>query len=63
MSHRHRGTTRFMAILLAVLLIALVLGSLGFVLHLLWIAAVVVFVLWILGFLMRGTTGSRWYRW
>jgi hypothetical protein len=51
-----------MAILLAVLLIALVLGSLGFVLHLLWIGAVVVFVLWILGFLMRGTTGSRWYR-
>jgi hypothetical protein len=51
---------------LLVLLLALILGGLGFVLHVLWWIALVVIVLWLLGFLVRvgeGTSRSRWYRW
>ena len=51
-----------MTALLVVLLLALLLGGLGFMAHILWIAAAVVLVLWLVGFAMnRG--GSRWYRW
>lgn len=53
--------------LLVVLLLALLLFGAGFALHLLWWIAVVVLVLWLLGFVARGThaTGrrGRWYRW
>jgi hypothetical protein len=55
-----------MALVLLVLLLALILGGLGFVLHVLWWIALVVLVLWLLGFLVRageGTSRSRWYRW
>ncbi|MHB8328037.1 MAG: hydrophobic protein [Acidimicrobiales bacterium] len=55
-----------MALILLVLLLALVLGGLGFAAHVLWIIAVVVFVFWLAGFaLARGkSAGSRrWYRW
>ena len=52
-----------MALILAILLLALLFGAIGFVVHLLWIAAVVVFVVWLLGFLLRGGSGGRWYRW
>lgn len=56
-----------MGLILLVLLLALVFGGLGFVVHALWIVAVVIFVLWILGFLLSGTSTfgrrSRWYRW
>jgi hypothetical protein len=52
-----------MLAIVLVLLVALVLGGIGFVLHALWIAAGVVLVLWLLGFLIRPTSGSRWYRW
>ncbi len=56
-----------MAIILVVLLIALILGGLGFAVHILWWIALVVLALWLLGFLFRsaGTGGgrSRWYRW
>jgi len=55
------------AIILAVLLIALILGGLGFAVHILWWIALVVLVLWLLGFLFRaaetGGRRSRWYRW
>ncbi len=51
-----------MAIALAILLLALVLGGLGFAVHVLWIIAVVAFVLFLVGFLVRGAEG-RWYRW
>jgi hypothetical protein len=57
---------RLMALILLVLLLALLLGGLGFVLHVLWWIALVVIVLWLLGFLVRageGTSRSRWYRW
>ncbi|MFE3830701.1 DUF5670 family protein [Streptomyces sp. NPDC059092] len=53
--------------LLLVLLLALVLFGAGFALKALWIIAVIVLVLWALGFVMRsaGTGGKRgrWYRW
>ena len=55
-----------MALILAVLLIALILGGLGFAVHVLWWIALVVLVIWLLGFLLRAAEGagrSRWYRW
>jgi hypothetical protein len=57
-----------MLLILAVLLLALILGGLGFVVHVLWWIALVVLVLWLVGFLFRSAEGagggrSRWYRW
>ena len=53
--------------LLLLLLIVLLFGGLGFAVHLLWIVLVVLVVLWLLGFLLRGADAaggrSRWYRW
>jgi len=56
------------AIILVVLLIALILGGLGFAVHVLWWIALAVLALWLLGFLFRvaetgGGRRSRWYRW
>lgn len=53
-------------LILLVLLIALLLGGLGFAVHFLWIVAVIVFLFWLIGFgFARGETagGRRWYRW
>jgi len=52
-----------MGLVLFVLLLALLFGGLGFAIHALWLIAAVLLVLWILGFLMRGAEGARWYRW
>ena len=56
-----------MILILAVLLLAIILGGLGFLLHVLWWIAIVVLVIWLLGFLFRigESAGSRhrWYRW
>ena len=55
-----------MALILLVLLAALVLGGLGFAVHLLWVIAAVVFFFWLIGFALgRGATSGRrgWYRW
>ncbi|AEW98187.1 MULTISPECIES: hypothetical protein [Streptomycetaceae] len=52
--------------LLLVLLLALLLFGLGFAVKVLWWIAVVVAVVWLLGFVFRAAdTGSRrrWYRW
>jgi membrane protein YdbS with pleckstrin-like domain len=53
--------------ILLVLLLALVLFGVGFAVKLLWWIALAVLVIWLLGFLMRGTTTAggryRWYRW
>ncbi|GHH59489.1 hypothetical protein GCM10018781_02760 [Kitasatospora indigofera] len=53
--------------LLLVLLLALLLFGAGFALKALWWVAIVVLVVWLLGFLARGTHSSgrrhRWYRW
>ncbi|HWF79439.1 MAG TPA: hydrophobic protein [Streptosporangiaceae bacterium] len=53
-----------MAIIIAVLLLAVLLFGLGFALHVLWWIALILLVLWLLGFVLRGTESSRrWYRW
>jgi hypothetical protein len=50
-----------MLIFLALLLVALFFG-LGFVLHALWILAIIFAVFWVAGFAFRSGEG-RWYRW
>lgn len=52
-----------MGLVLLILLLALVLGGLGFAVHVLWWIALIVFVIWILGFFVRSAEGGRWYRW
>jgi hypothetical protein len=57
-----------MVLILVVLLLAILLGGLGFALHALWWVALVVLVLWLVGFLFRtaetgGRARRRWYRW
>lgn len=52
-----------MALLLVVLLLAILLGGLGFAVHVLWWIALIVLVVWLLGFLLRAGEGRRWYRW
>jgi hypothetical protein len=56
-----------MGVILVVLLIALILGGLGFAAHVLWIVAVVIFLAWLIGFgLARGEGAGgrrRWYWW
>jgi len=56
-----------MGIVLLVLLLALILGGVGFVVHVLWWVALAVLVVWLLGFALRssGSGGGRghWYRW
>ena len=58
-----------MAIVLIALLIVLILGGLGFALHVLWWIAIAALVIWLLGFLVRAGEGvarphrRRWYRW
>jgi hypothetical protein len=49
-----------MGLILAVLLIALILGGIGFAVHFLWIVAGIVLVLWVIGFVARGS-GGHWY--
>jgi hypothetical protein len=54
-----------MLILLALLLVVIFAG-LGFALHVLWIVAVVLFVLWLIGLAVgRGESAGnrRFYRW
>jgi hypothetical protein len=57
-----------MPIILIALLIVLILGGLGFVLHVLWWIALIALALWVLGFFLRaGESVARprrgWYRW
>jgi hypothetical protein len=60
----HSTKERSMGLILVVLLLALLLGGLGFMAHLLWIVAAVVLVLWLVGFVATGAgEGRRWYRW
>lgn len=51
-----------MGAILLVLLLALILGGLGFAVHVLWWIAIVLLVIWLVGFLLP-TGGGRWYRW
>jgi hypothetical protein len=52
-----------MGLVVAVLLLALILGGIGFAVHVLWWVALVLLVAWIIGFFVRGAEGARWYRW
>lgn len=55
-----------MGIILLVLLLAIILGGLGFALHVLWWIALIVLVVWLIGFVVRvgeGSSRGRWYRW
>ena len=57
---------KHMGIILLVLLLALLLGGLGFAIHILWWIALIVLVVWVLGFAIRvgeGGARGRWYRW
>ena len=53
-----------MAPLLLVLLIVIALFIVGFavVKFLIWIA-IILAILWLIGFFIRGAEGRRWYRW
>ena len=60
------GRNNVMGIILLVLLLAIILGGLGFAIHILWWIALAVLVIWLVGFLVRvgeGGSRSRWYRW
>jgi energy-coupling factor transporter transmembrane protein EcfT len=50
-----------MGLILLVLLLVLIFASAGFALHVLWIVAVVLLLVWLLGFLVSGAEHS-WYR-
>jgi hypothetical protein len=59
-----------MVLVVVVLLLAILLGAIGFVaaVHLLWWIALVVLAIWLLGFVFRtaeaaGSRRRRWYRW
>jgi hypothetical protein len=52
-----------MGLVLAVLLLALILGGAGFALHALWWVAVILLAVWVIGFVVRAGDGARWYRW
>ncbi|WP_327229191.1 hydrophobic protein [Streptomyces murinus] len=53
--------------LILVLLLALILFGAGFALKALWWIAVIVLIVWLLGFVVRsadsGGRKGRWYRW
>jgi hypothetical protein len=50
--------------LLLVLLVILALFVLGFavVKFLIWVA-IILAIIWVIGFFVRGIDGARWYRW
>ena len=53
-----------MTALIVLLLILLLLGGLGFAVHVLWIVLVVALVLWVIGFFIGGAEAAgrrRWY--
>ncbi len=52
-----------MGLILLVLILAILFGGLGFVLHALWWVAAIAAIVWLIGFVFRAGEGSRWYRW
>ncbi|HEX9040856.1 MAG TPA: hypothetical protein VF838_07475 [Trebonia sp.] len=52
-----------MALVLLGLILAILFGGLGFLLHALWWIAAIVLIVWLVGFAIRAGEGSRWYRW
>ncbi len=55
-----------LAALIVLVLLLLIFGGGGLLsasLQILWIILLIGLVLWALGFIFRGTSGGRWYRW
>jgi hypothetical protein len=50
-----------MGLVLALLILVLLLGGLGFAVHALWVIALILAVVWLAGFVFRGAERSRWY--
>ncbi len=53
-------------LLLVALLVVLIVAGAGFALHVLWILALVLLVLWLVGFVIgrgEGAGNHRFYRW
>lgn len=67
MNVRVRGNWLDMLPIILVLLLALILFGAGFALKALWWIAVIVLVVWLVGFFVRpaghGGKRGRWYRW
>jgi uncharacterized membrane protein len=57
------GREATVQLLLAVLAIWLLFAVLGFLIHVLWIIALIVLAGWLFGFAARSGQSSRWYRW
>jgi hypothetical protein len=51
-----------MGLVLLILLLALLFGALGFALHALWIVAIILAVVWLVGFAFRSGEGSWYHR-
>lgn len=51
-----------MGLILLAFLLVLLFAGLGFAIHFLWIVAVIAFLIWIIGFFVRGSE-RRWYHW
>jgi len=52
-------------LILFIVLLAVVLAVIGFwaAIKVLWILALVLLAIWLVGFFARGAEGARWYRW
>jgi hypothetical protein len=50
-------------IVLAVLAVWLLFALLGFLIHVLWIIALILAAGWLFGFARRSGQSARWYRW
>ena len=53
-------------VLLLALLVVLVVAGLGFTIHMLWVLAAVLLILWLVGFAIgrgEGAGNHRFYRW
>lgn len=57
-----KAKERKVGLILLVLLLAIILGGLGFAVHVLWWIAAIVLIIWLVGFVVRVGEG-RWYRW
>ncbi len=53
-----------MSVLLLALLVVIILFVVGFaaVKFLIWVA-IILAIIWLIGFFVRGAEGARWYRW
>jgi len=61
--HPTEGVT--VGLILFIVLLAVVLAVIGFwaAIKFLWILALILLAVWLVGFFARGAEGARWYRW